>query len=219
MVKYILSVMIMIMSSIALAYNVDDPNFWDGWKRDTSVETNVFNVVNNSRFSAQELIDYATEAHPEHAFYVGLLYYLGYHNHAGVPFQRDHKKALQYFQKVGAYGYLSPYVDYYMGMIMWNGYDGAPLNKIRAKTLLARANTPESFLMLTAMNSDNPNEQLIWYKKLAYMDDWRAILTVAHWYNIGRGTRRNGGEAYYWYNKACAQRVAEACSKLNTLHP
>lgn len=217
MIKYILIAMMLIQSSIALAYNTDDPNFWDGWQRDTAIETHVFNVVSNSQFSAQELLDYATEANPEYAFYVGLLYFSGYQSYATIPFKRDHKKALQYFQKVGNYGYLAPYADYYMGMILWNGYDGAPFNKIRAKTLLARAGTPESFLMLTVMNTDNPNVQLTWYKKLAYTDDWRAILTVAHWYNIGRGTRRNGGEAYYWYNKACVQKIAFACAQLTKI--
>lgn len=217
MIKYLLAVLISVISSYAVAYNVDDPNFWDGWKRDTTVETNVFEMVNSNRLSAKELIDYATEANPEHSFYVGLLYYLGYHTHASVPFQRDHKKSLQYFQKVGSHGYLSPYVDYYMGMILWKGLDGVPMNKIRAKTLLARAGTPESFLMLAVFNADNPNEQLNWYKKLAYTDDWRAILTVAYWYKIGRGTQRNMGEAYYWYNKACVQHINFACDQLKAL--
>lgn len=215
MIKYILMAMVLIQSSVALTYNADDPTFWDEWQRDTAIETHVFNVVNNSHFSAQELVDYATEAHPEHAFYVGLLYFSGYHSYATTPFKRNHKKALQYFQKIGNHGYLAPYADYYMGMILWKGYDGVASNKIRAKTLLARAGTPESFLMLTVMNADNPNEQLIWYKKLAYTDDWRAVLTVAHWYNIGRGTPQNHGESYYWYTKACALHIAFACTQLN----
>ncbi|GAA5097958.1 hypothetical protein GCM10023338_09850 [Wohlfahrtiimonas larvae] len=198
---------------------MDDINFWDGWKRDTSIEKNVFTVVNNSRLSAPELIKYASNDNAEYAFYVGLLYYVGYRSHAGFPFQRNHKKALEFFQRVSSYGYLSPYVNYYMGMILWNGYDGAPMNKMRAKTLLARADTPESFLMLATINQDNPNEQLVWYKKLAYTDDWRAILTVAHWYNIGKGTIKNNGESYYWYSKACAQRIAFACTKLTILRP
>lgn len=219
MIKYLLVVLISVISSYAAAYNVDDPNFWNGWKRDTSAETTIFDVVNSNRLSANELIDYATEDHPEHAFYIGLLYYFGNHTHASVLFQRNHQKALQYFQKVGSYGYLAPYVDYYMGMILWKGLDGVPMNPIRAKILLSRSDTPESFLMLVAFNINNPNEQLNWYKKLAYTGDWRAILTVAHWYAIGRGTQRNLGESYYWYNKACTQHVKFACDKLKTLKP
>lgn len=217
MVKFLLTVLISILPIVTFAHNVDDPNFWEGWKRDTSVENNVLTLVNNSRLSAQDLIDYATEAHPEHAFYVGLLYYLGYHHHASVPFPRDHKKALQYFSKVRNHQYLMPYVNYYSGMILWNGYDGVTSNKRQAKQLLARSGTPESFLILAAINYDDPQEQLQWYKKLAYTDDWRAILTVAHWYSIGRGTHRNTGEAIYWYSKGCEQRIEDACEKIRAL--
>lgn len=217
MTRLLLVIYMVILSPLAFAYNVDSPDFWEGWKRDGDVELGVFEIINRDKLSAKELINRATEDSPEHSFYVGLLYYLGYHNHAGVPFQRDHKKALQYFNKAKNRTYLQPYINYYVGMILWNGYDGVASNKTRALQYLKQAGTPESFLILAAINYDRPSEQLYWYQQLAYTDDWRAMLTVAHWYAIGRGTGKNTGEAYYWYNRACNQNIPFACEKMRSL--
>lgn len=195
-------------------YNVDDPNFWFGWKRNTSLETSIFDLIKENRLTARQLVDKATEANPEYAFYVGLLYYIGYQSFDGVPFPRNQLKSLQYFNKAKSAQYLIPYINYYIGMILWNGYDGVVKNKERAKQFLSHAGTPESFLVLAAISYDNPAEQLNWYKQLAYTGEWRAMLTVAHWYNIGRGTQRNIGEAYYWYSKACHENISFACDQL-----
>lgn len=230
MVKYLFAILVSIVFSTSLAYdsarssdpgiiyNVDDLNFWREWKRDTSLETNIFNLVKSDRLSARELVNRATEANPEYAFYVGLLYYLGYEDYASVPFQRDHLKALRYFNMAKSERSLIPYINYYTGMILLNGYDGVAINKERGKQFLSHAGTPEAFLVLAAVNYDNPKEQLKWYTQLAYTGEWRAMLTVARWYEIGRGTSKNMGEAYYWYNETCQQNIEFACDKLKTFN-
>lgn len=218
MIRYItVTFLAMIISSHAFAFNVDDPAFWKDWKREGAIEHQIMENINQERISAKELVDKANNGYAEHAFYLGVLYYLGYRSHASVMFERDHKKALSYFSKAQSQGYLQPYIHYYMGMILWNGEDGAPVNKPEAKAHLKSSATPESFLVLAAISYKNPSEQLYWYTQLAHTDDWRAILTVAHWYSIGRGTSPNNGEAHYWYERACKKEIEFACTQLKSI--
>lgn len=212
--KLIIALLMLILGSQAVAYNVDDPNFWNDWKRSGDVELRVAEIVNQEQLSAKTLLEYAVTEKKEYAFYTGLLYYFGFRNFAGTIFPRDHKKALTYFNLAKEDEYLQPFSLYYIGMILWNGYDGVAINRAQAQNSLKQAQTPESFLILAAINYENQSEQLYWYKQLAYTDDWHAMLTVAHWYKIGRGTEKNLGESYYWYNRACSQNIEFACKQL-----
>lgn len=219
MTKYLLSGLLSILTILpfAMAYNVDDPNFWDGWERDATIEKNIIELMNSKKMSANALLQQATAENPEQSFYVGVLYYVGFQTHAGVIFKKNHMKALQYFNQIKHHRYLMPYVNYYIGMILWSGQDGVTKDKNRSIQFLKTSGTPEAFLMLASIHYENPPQQLYWYKELAYTDDWRAILTVAHWYKIGRGTPTNKGEASYWYNKACYKDIKFACDQLASL--
>lgn len=231
MVKFIFILLVTTLLSLASAnneeqnsianhhtYNVDDPNFWVGWKRDTYIETSIFQMIKKERLTVRQLTEKADKLNPEYAFYVGLLYYIGNQSYDGATFTRNQLKALDYFNTAKSAQYLMPYINYYIGMILWNGYDGVTKNKAGAKQHLSASGTPESFLVLAAISFDNPSEQLNWYRQLAYTGEWRAILTVAHWYKIGRGTPKNIGEAYYWYSKACSEKIKFACEQLKSFN-
>lgn len=218
MIRLSMALIILLYSSIAFSQNVDSPGFWDGWQRDDAMERSIVDYIRTQKLTAKALVQKADEDDAEYAFYLGLLYYYGTHDHGGEVFRRDHKKSLKYFSQVKDQPYLMPLVNYYLGMILWNGYDDVRKNHPMSLSLLNKSNTPEAFLMLAAFNYDDPAEQLAWYKKLAYTRDWRAMLTVAHWHMVGRGGSKKIGEALYWYTQACAQRIVYACDKVKQIN-
>lgn len=216
--RYILFLILLSFSSSTFAYDVDAPEFWDGWKRDDTVEMGIDEMIRNKRISAHQVEQLATEKNPEYSFYLALIYYYGYQKHADIVFERNYGKALQYFEYARARAFLQPYIDYYVGMIYMQGGDGVEQSYTIAKMGFEDSNTPEAFLRLALINYPDTYEQLEWYKKMAYTGEWRAIITVADWYEKGRkDLPASHEEAYYWYNMACLKNVNYACESLKRL--